>query len=210
MKKGLLLALLLLPNIGWAATTHHYTCADIPQVAGSSGCSGDVWSFSGTSDAYLDYVPNYDMGTTNWYLTLNMTGTGSSVVVQGSSFGSPAVVHASSNLSDQPFDMSAAVGANGIYLDARGTGWTGTISDLCITDTPGDCAPPPPPPSFGGGDWVLPSFATIIASTSESANLVLPSFMQMFYIILGILLGGLFALFIRRMFWKHGNKVWGR
>lgn len=68
----------------------------------------------------------------------------------------------------------------------------------------------PPPPSSITGTWVMPSFASILASTTEAANLAFADFYTPFLLIFGLLIGGMFALLIRRWIWGSGRKIWGR
>jgi len=176
----------------WAAfaADHTYVCSDFNGVGGGATCVGSTISFPGDGDGYvLDTSGSHFTMTSG--TTYYMTAT---VVTSGGAFSwcsMNAIENSDGKLETSSPDQSSLTiagdsgSAEGILISDSGrdgscnnsplgsvTGQVISISDVCVTDTLGECAPPSPPgpPSFSY-DTTTPGNVVVEAIASTSINL---------------------------------------
>lgn len=224
MKYMLLILAGLLATPVYASSSHSYTCTDLSFTGGATPptCIGSTLTFDPLTNGYVADVSgggggNHSFPLTTagtWYFTANVASAVGQIGINvyGDNFNGTEVDF-SGSVTDLPFTAPAGNTGAGLWITNTGTGGEGVLTDICVSDTVGVC-----PPAGGGGGggfvatstWTLPSFATILGSTTEAANIAIGDFLTPFYIIFAILAGGLFAVMIRKWIWKSGRKVWGR
>lgn len=150
---GLVFGLLLTVGFTFApkahAEYHFYTCADgLTEAGTASGCTGDdVFNFVGGAASYNDSPDTVFPVTasTDYYISLNASdanGTNERITFTGDDGTTNCNITAT--IMTSSLCSVGAIGANG-YVIIR---WddAGTIENLCVTDTDGECEDPPPPP----------------------------------------------------------------
>ena len=202
------------------ASTHTYTCADLSFRGGDyPSCASDILTFSsGGGSGYVADVAdgaghghNYPLNVDNageWYFSATVTGSGSFEVrvngldVDGSnSYFTETVV-------DLPFDVPSGnpSGSSGILVGTLVGGSSATISNICITDTPGGCgggSPPAPAPEVASSSVAEKLVIATASSTAALFEASIPVFealaglILVFLIILAIVTAVLEA--VRRM-----------
>jgi hypothetical protein len=134
---------LLSPALVFAASTHHYVCSDFPTLGGAT-CSGGVVTFTPGNNYISDTVPVFTLNPPGgpWYISYTAS-SGSNIDIDYSGN------HFSGTQTDT---LLTGIFNPGLTMGNFGSSfYVGTIGDICITDTPGDCsAPPPPPPPPSG------------------------------------------------------------
>jgi len=152
MKYLVLLVFLLLPSaIAHAASTHHYSCADSWTGNYSvTGCSTDTFTVNGSSYVYDDGgSPNFTLSpSTTYYVSASLTGSGC-VMVGVNPDTSNGNICKSTSFTDESFTTDSSGGLHPFMEPRNGaqgnpTGYTGDISEWCISDTLGDCTTPTP------------------------------------------------------------------
>lgn len=134
--------------IALAAITHHYTCSDTLNTFSTfPSCSGDAWTFSG-NESIVDQDVEFNAAiNTTYYVSFTHSGTGAICVAVGNTFGNGLMEDRT--VVDLALTKGAAA-ANSLSIDDRNPGtfnlcsgsdgtFVGTISNLCISDTPGQC-----------------------------------------------------------------------
>lgn len=154
IKKILIFLPFFLPSFAFAATTHHFDCTDIASTDASVSCTDGVWTAS---------APGSAVWSTGGYEVPAGTNYVSAVVSNASHFqlscydGSANPCTGISLSDGENFDVSMNFDSTaGLYIFGNGGGgWT--VSDLCVTDTLGDCgsAPPPMPTSTVASTTVM-------------------------------------------------------
>jgi len=126
------------PSRALAATTYHLTCADFTLYSGAT-CSSDVVGVTGSGDLAITSLP---FTSATWYGS--WTATAGNYRYACASNGTCGDNHVSGSFVAQP--MAFAVTPGFSFL---GDGSAVSISDICVTDTAGDCetGPPPAPPT---------------------------------------------------------------
>lgn len=207
MAKFFALLVFLLPFSAFAYS-HNWTCAELSY--GTHTCTDDVFSYTGTNSfsspagtAQTDYDFNPD---TVYYVTFTSSGTGTSkVYITNGTSANPYTFNNGDG--DQQINVTSDTGTDAFDFFWQGDSGNADIGSICVSDTSFDeCIGSPAyiPP------WVFPSFSLIIASTSEAGQLAWTAFYTPFMIILAILMGGLFAVMIRKWIWNSGKRVFGR
>lgn len=137
----------IVPSSTYAATTHHYVCSDTTTGGGgiAPSCSGNTYSFIGVEGSLQDYPPVFLIPRGTWYLTATYSGSGTAHIqfLSGTDNNLYPDYTFTSSISDAVIDTTGSPGDdNRIEIGDRNGGgsFTGTLTDICITDTPGDCA----------------------------------------------------------------------
>jgi len=138
-----------LPSEALAATTHHYVCADFT-TGGDVTCVSDVLDSASNGSAYDAGGTALDLATSPlWYLSGTFVGDGTFEIHCTDDVGNTSCTSlypsGTSVYTDEPFPISNSPTYSGLYLQGHGSGWT--ASEICITDTPGDCGGTPPTPT---------------------------------------------------------------
>jgi len=156
-----------IPSTARASLTHTYSCGDFDTITGAASCHAGALTFTsaGTQVAYDDvgnttFHWNLNQAST-WYLTFTVTspsGTGlydcigSTITCVQNSF--------TGDVSDQSFSITNPGNPNGggiIFRNNSGA-FSGTISNICITDTIGGCGGG----GGGGGNTIATSSGQLI------------------------------------------------
>jgi len=127
----------LLPTGVFAATTHHYTCDDFISGINPPSCSANVFTFAGDSGYRDSPAAVFNLTAGTWYLNFTYSGTGNFNV---NGFATGDADHTGSEID---YVVTTLFFTRIEIWDH--TSFVGTISNVCVTDTPGDCA------SGGGG-----------------------------------------------------------
>jgi len=135
----------------FAVTTYHYTCADFSTQVGVS-CTGSTATFTNAGDQYAqDDGQTYAIGTGTWYLTVTVSGYSGSgsfrSCLTGQCGGSTLTF--TTTQSDTSFTAS---GTGYLALENTSSGAPfagGVLTDICVSDTVGQCTPAPPPAPAG-------------------------------------------------------------
>lgn len=121
-----------------AATVHHYVCADMG-VNGNATCTGNVWTNTGGTGG-TGYTPgsSYNLSPlgATYYISETTTGTPMGQITDG--ITSSCCGFTASTLTAQPETNTWGATAAGFQFFNGGSG-AYTISNLCVTDTPGAC-----------------------------------------------------------------------
>jgi len=147
MKKLLYILLLLLPSISLAATTHHYTCAELSITAGSPTCSADAWTFANTEVQTVDDISGValDLQGVTWYVSWTQTG-GQEIRYLCDNYPTSCTFNGhSATFTAQSWAVSAGTPTGFIITNNVGGGvyHSGVVSNVCVTDTSGDCEATP-------------------------------------------------------------------
>jgi len=131
-------------KVAHAATTVHYDCSNIS--VGSGICSGGVFTFSGGGDEVDTDSSSYSFGVgVPVYLSYTAVSSGVMRVNINNADTSSNVGPFNLTGSQSDYPMTPVSG-NPTYIQFYDNGsFIGTVSDLCITDTPGGCGSPTPP-----------------------------------------------------------------
>jgi len=125
-----------------ALVLHNYICADW-SFGGGGSCTSDTLNLNGAGSEGTGSGFNLSNSTT-YYVSYTAVGSGNiRVSLRGNSTNS-----AEPNLSGSQTDYSLTTGAGNstIYLNFYdNNSFSGTLSNICITDTVGACTPTPSP-----------------------------------------------------------------
>jgi len=127
-----------------AATTHHFECPDTPNMDPSVNCNSGDWVASSPGSAY-DNGSNYSVPSGTQYISATVVNSSNFQMYCYDGSGNPCTATSLSPGVNVDVPMTFT-GSAGLYIFGNGGGgWE--ISDLCITDTPGDCQSSPTPPA---------------------------------------------------------------
>jgi len=193
------------PMLAFAASTHHYVCADLTLTAGSgSTCSANVWTFPTANQ--LNY---WDDTTTAYHMTSGTTyyinyvatpispggflrlgvGDGAGTVLQ-----QVESVNITTTRTDT--DVSFTATSDGYFYmreNAAGGSFRGTVETLCISDTAGDCASGGGGGGGGGGGAVAGGIYPIASSTAAVSGALI-SVGGFIALVVAAIFGGIVAL----------------
>lgn len=135
------------------AITHNYTCSDFSTMGSDWSCASNVFTSSGvTGNSLSDQATPraFELGNdTTWYLSATISGTGRGEVNCEGSGNCDPWQYLYQSVSDMVIPQNGSA-PSGLYIRsdnaAAGGGYanfSGTISNLCITDTIGGCATAP-------------------------------------------------------------------
>jgi len=184
MKYTLLLAILFLPLFSvHAASTYHYTCIELHTDGTGITCSGISMNavFSGGSnEGVYDFTPNFNLTSGIWYASISTTLGGYSFA----SVNDPTTNVYTSSITNTAFNVT---NAGGFYINNCDTSncsgsptfSAGSVTDLCVTDTPGDCEGG----GGGGGATTTASTTTVDNPTQDLFNGILLFFLSAGFII---------------------------
>jgi len=147
-----------------ASFSKTYACADFNSYPNAT-CSADVWSVAGTNWAIGDTLShNLNSVATFYYSALN-TGTGDYYVHASCSGADGPYTHVTASVYDLSVSDSGASGNCGLEIQGQYAGsYTGDISMICISDTPGLCADP----TGGGGGGASATTSTTTSSIDQT------------------------------------------
>lgn len=137
----------LAPAASYAVTTHHYVCADFSIAAGSPTCTSDIVHMSGT-DGYVD-TGGINLSGGTWYVTMTYTGSGDAQFRTNGTVTDGSYHVFSASLADYAYTVPSNAD-NRLKLEANSS-FSGTLANICVSDTTGQCTVAPPPPSGMGG-----------------------------------------------------------
>jgi hypothetical protein len=206
MKKTALSLLFLLSPLTALAASHTFTCADGITAVGGVVCTGtDTFDSFASGNGYIgdkgtNYFPLTSGGT--YYLTVTYSGTGRVTFGNEGNISTPSneVLPITGSLLEQSFTAATGIDTITFYVYG-GTGvggnaannFDGSLSTICLDDDGVSCTPPPP----NANPWViLPSIATLVASSSEASNPIFAGLISPALFGLGILLGALLVAWL--------------
>jgi len=147
MKKFLLPLLMVVAVLSTGhtayAASHTYTCADFGTI--TVPCSGGVMTFTAAGQSASNSIGAYDLGSAaTVYVTATVVASGGTGVVgvRGD------VNDYNTNFTTVLSDTSIANGGNSSaqFVIFDNNSFQGTVGDICVSDTPGECVPTPPTP----------------------------------------------------------------
>lgn len=190
-------ALVVVPGgIAWA-TTYTYGCADLTS-GDSPSCTGGAWTkASAFSLLKADDTKPFAVGT--WYLSATVEGSGTPFRATCYEY-TGAICNTYTALSagdvvDAPITINS-VGSLGLYLWGQ-TSTNPGISEICVTDTPGDCQEAPEAPPASVFDDL---FGSATSSASSTISIVFDPNRDMFNLFF-LFLSGFFG-----MYWLFSKK----
>jgi len=132
------------------ALSQNITCADLPN--GAAPCTGSTITFAAANQDKFNSGAGIQIAEgTTLYVSLEHVGTGDGEFfiagnsVDGSTHGA---ISGSGSVVDFPVDVPTGNVWNTLYLRDLGS-FSGTVSEICVTDTPGECGGTPPSPGTG-------------------------------------------------------------
>lgn len=144
--------------------TIHFDCTNLSASYGAApGCVSSTWSFSGGSQGYYGNTDanSFIVSGQTIYLTYTLTGSGSMNVGGGSG----ATVLLTGSQTNYPFTPTATTAQTPYFSTDNGATMTvGTISNLCMSDSPTGCG------GGGGGGGVATSTPYNCAQDASSTG----------------------------------------
>jgi len=175
-----------------SAASYEFGCADIISTGGTTSCTADVFTI-GSGSANIQFADNL-FSTINgqtYYISYSSVKTsGGNFQVRSTAAGLvQEVVFTNSSVTGDYFNQpyTATVSADSFNIRAVAlSGFIGTISGFCITDTSGGCevVPPAPTPEIYP---VTSAVSTMSGAFSDTGVLL--------FLILSVLVAGIIALF---------------
>jgi len=143
-----LLVCLFFPLVSDAFTTHNYVCSDFHSIAGGATCTGNTATYTGSGGYVFDNTSiggNLSpSGGESYYITFTASGSGTGYIQCGGSNNDGTPVSFSGSVTDQPFSCGSPNTSGGLVVGDNSS-FVGTVTDICVSDTLGACAPPTPP-----------------------------------------------------------------
>lgn len=153
----IVLSLALSPLSASAASTFTYTCANFTAWLGSGSCSGSTITFTSANEQFASDKYDSNPGTVpyfnlanggaakTWYVSATVSGLTNRIVIQcyANAMGCGTTDLSNGVNTDVAINQLAGDSKSGLSFYNRpvaGTYGSGTITDICITDTPGSCS----------------------------------------------------------------------
>jgi hypothetical protein len=164
-----------------AATTYHLTCADFPILEGVS-CASDTLTWADNTGADVRSTGYFGIGT--WYVSYTVTGgNGKPMWYAFYHLGNSTDTNTSTGSVTSELLVSDKVTGE-LYLNSTvglsSPFFTGDISNICVTDTAGDCEPPPPPPASWEPDGAF-QYSTTTQVIDNPAQDIFMGFVGFFF-----------------------------
>lgn len=127
------------------AASFHYTCADMTNDGSPTpSCTSDVFTLAGGTSGIYDAPPNFLLSNnTTYYLSVVYSGSGTARFRASGDLNDGSFVSLGSSLVDEPFVTPSTNNLAFLYIQSNGS-FSGQLSELCVTDTPGECLAQPP------------------------------------------------------------------
>jgi len=136
----MLLVFCFIPSVTFASF-HEYVCSDMESAGGSPSCALDVFTMSGV-DVYYDNSP-LDFPLTSgqtWYFSGTITGTGN-LAISCKDPGSWTGLVPGTYVDEPLTSCLDSVNNKGLYFNPQVNTFTGSIYNICVSDTIGECSP---------------------------------------------------------------------